>query len=85
MIAKVIKIGNSKGVRIPKHLLEESGVENEVEIEVKGNNIILRPSHEARKNWDAAFQSMSENEDDVLLDKEHLTNSTSWDKEEWDW
>ena len=85
MKAKVIKIGNSKGVRIPKHLLEESGVENEVEIEVKGNNIILRPSHEARKNWDAAFQSMSENEDDVLLDKEHLTNSTSWDKEEWDW
>jgi antitoxin MazE len=85
MKTKVIKIGNSKGIRIPRHILEESGLKSEVEIEVKENKIILKPSPSIRENWGLAFQKMSENKDDILLDKEYLDKSTSWDKEEWEW
>ncbi len=85
MTTKVIKIGNSKGIRIPKHILDESGLEDEVEIEVKNDRIILKPASKVRENWESAFQKMSKNGDDVLLDKEYLEYSNSWDNEEWEW
>jgi antitoxin MazE len=85
MKTKVIKIGNSKGVRIPRHILEQSGLKNEVEIEVKNNSIILKPTIRARKDWEIVFQEMAKNNDDILLDKESLEALTSWDKEEWEW
>jgi antitoxin MazE len=86
MTTKVIKIGNSKGIRIPKHILDKSGLKvEEFEIEVKDNKIILKPTTGIRENWDKEFQRMSENRDDILLDKEHLENSSSWDNEEWEW
>ena len=85
MKTKVIKIGNSKGVRIPRHILEQSGLKSEVEIEVKDKTIILKPTSKIREDWDNAFQKMSENNDDILLDQEYLENSTSWDNEEWEW
>ena len=85
MKTKVIKIGNSKGIRIPRHILEESGLENEVEIEVKDNKIILKPASKMREDWDSAFEKMAENKDDILLDKESLNSNNSWGKEEWIW
>jgi antitoxin MazE len=85
MKTKVIKIGNSKGIRIPRHILEQSGLENEVEIEVRDKKIILKPTTKPRENWDIAFQEMAKNNDDILLDKESIENLTSWDKEEWEW
>lgn len=85
MKTKVIRIGNSKGIRIPQQILIQSGLENEVEIEVKDKRIILKPTSKARENWESAFQRMSENKDDILLDKEYLANSFSWDNEEWEW
>lgn len=85
MKTKVIKIGNSKGVRIPRHILEQSGLKNEVEIEVKDNSIILKPTIRAREDWEIAFQEMAKNNDDILLNKESLGDLTSWDKEEWEW
>ncbi len=85
MKTKVIKIGNSKGVRIPRHMLEQSGLKSEVEIEVKDKTIILKPTSKIREDWENAFQKMSENNDDILLYQEYLENSTSWDNEEWEW
>ena len=85
MKTKVIKIGNSKGIRIPRHMLEQSGLKSEVEIEVKENRIIIKPTSKARDDWESAFLKMSENKDDILIDKEYLNNSTSWDNEEWEW
>jgi len=85
MKTKVIKIGNSKGIRIPRHILEQSGLKSEVEIEVKDKTIVLKPTSKIRENWESAFQRMSENNDDILLDKEYLEHSTSWDNEEWEW
>ena len=85
MKIKVIKIGNSKGIRIPRHMLEQSGLKSEVEIEVKDKTIVLKPTTKIREDWDNAFQKMSENKDDILLDEEYLKNSTSWENEEWEW
>lgn len=74
MITKVIKIGNSRGIRIPKSIIEQSGIKNEVELEVKENKIIIKSLSEVQKYWNSAFQKMSENNDDLLLDENNLSN-----------
>ncbi|VAX27518.1 hypothetical protein MNBD_IGNAVI01-1401 [hydrothermal vent metagenome] len=85
MIMKVVKIGNSRGIRIPKSIIDQSGIKNIVELEVKNDRIIIKPISEVRKNWDLAFQKMNENNEDVLLDQDLLINQSSWDNEEWTW
>ena len=79
---RIVKIGNSQGLRIPKTLLEQSGINSEVEIEVQGNHLIIRPVKQVRKGWKEAFIEMAEKKDDVLLDN---INITAWDKDEWQW
>jgi len=85
MITKIVKIGNSRGIRIPKSIIDQSGIKNEVELEVKNDKIIIKSLSEIRKNWDLAFQKMSENNDDLLLDENTLINQSSWDDTEWTW
>ena len=85
MITKVIKIGNSRGIRIPKSIIEQSNIENEVELEVKNGNIIIKSVHKKRDNWDKAFNLMSANKDDILLDEEYLDKQSTWDNDEWVW
>src|SRR5690606_39438090 len=78
MKTKIIKIGNSKGIRIPRHILEQSGLKNEVEIELKDKAIILKPVKKAREGWDEAFREMAKHKDDIWLDIESLDNLSSW-------
>jgi antitoxin MazE len=78
---RIVKIGNSQGIRIPKPLLEQSGIFTEVEIEVQADCLIIRPLLPARSGWDAAFATMSEHQDDSLLDEA----LTTWDQSEWSW
>lgn len=85
MKTQIIQIGNSKGVRIPKPLLEESGLKGEVEMILKDNEIVLRPIHEARESWDSAFKKMAQNKDDQLLDREEVESPSDWDDSEWTW
>ncbi|MGH9915196.1 MAG: AbrB/MazE/SpoVT family DNA-binding domain-containing protein [Pyrinomonadaceae bacterium] len=84
MQTRIVKIGNSKGIRIPKLLLELSNLSAEVELEAQDDRIIIRSVKQARKDWESAFLAMSERGDDVLLDKDLLTQ-TQWDKDEWRW
>lgn len=85
MKTKIIKIGNSRGIRIPKSIIDESGLQNEVELEIVNGKIVIKPISKNRKNWDSAFKEMGKNEDDALLDEEHLAIQSDWDKEEWEW
>ena len=86
MKTKVVKIGNSRGIRIPKSLIEESGLKSEVELEVYDGQIIIKSISKTRESWGASFKMMAKNEDDVLLDSEpSLTEQSKWDKEEWEW
>lgn len=83
MRARVIKIGNSQGLRIPKPILEQTGIVDEVEIEVEKNQIIIRPVKNVREGWDAAFKIMGEKGDDELIIDENISHS--WDEEQWQW
>ena len=85
MITKIVKIGNSRGIRIPKSIIEQSGIKNEVELQIKDDKIVIKSVSEVRNNWDSAFQNMSKNNDDQLLENEILFNQNSWDNEEWTW
>jgi antitoxin MazE len=82
MKAKIIRIGNSQGIRIPKPLLEQTGLSEDVEIEVRADELVIRPARSARAGWAVAFESMAEAGDDALF--EDLTES-EWDKDVWEW
>jgi antitoxin MazE len=83
MRARVIKIGNSQGLRIPKPILDQTGILDDVEIEVEENQIIIRPIKNVREGWDAAFKMMGEKGDDESIIDENISHS--WDEEEWQW
>ena len=84
MRARVIKIGNSQGIRIPKPILEQTGITEDVEIEVEKNQIIIRPISNPRVGWELAFKTMAEKDDDELIyGTENISHS--WDEEEWQW
>jgi antitoxin MazE len=85
MKTKLIRIGNSQGVRIPKPVIEEIGLSKEIEMILEDNQIILRSSEDARKNWDHSFEKMAENNDDHLLDQESVEKATHWGETEWTW
>jgi antitoxin MazE len=82
--AKIIKIGNSRGICIPKHFLEQTKLGDEVELEAHGNQIIIRPVTYPRQGWDEAFQAIAECGDDQLSGDD-LTGQIRWDQEEWEW
>ncbi len=85
MKTKVIRIGNSQGVRIPKTLIEESGITDEIEMILRDNEIVLRSAETTRKDWGVAFEKMAEQGDDGLLDQEVLEKPSNWDETEWTW
>lgn len=81
---RLIKIGNSQGLRIPKVMLEQLRLSDEVELEVQENQLVVRPLQTPRYNWDKQFQAMAADKDDELLD-EGVSSLTTWDEEEWEW
>jgi antitoxin MazE len=83
MKSRIVRIGNSQGIRIPKPVLEQAGLSDEVEIDVRGNTLVIRPARQPREGWDAAFRDMAARGDDALLDKD--LSSSKWDEEEWEW
>ena len=85
MRTKVIKIGNSRGIRIPKSIIHESGLDHEVELEIKNGQIIIRAVSSVRNSWDSAFKKMANKQDDILLDNDSFLSQSKWDDEEWEW
>ena len=83
MKTRIVRIGNSQGVRIPKPLLEQSGLGEEVELEVRADEIVIRAASRPRAGWEEAFRSMADAGDDELLDPDVV--SDPWVDEEWTW
>lgn len=81
---RIIKIGNSQGIRIPKVLLQQVGLHHEVEVEAQLGQLIIRPIAVVRQGWEQAFQEMAVQGDDHLLDPEPLV-LTEWETSEWAW
>lgn len=85
MKTKVIKIGNSQGVRLPKVLLCQIGVDKEVDLEVEKDRIVIKPIRSRRSGWREAFEKMAISKDDTLLDNDAALNQSEWDNTEWEW
>ena len=84
MRARVVRIGNSQGIRIPKPLLQQIGVGDDVDLQVEDNQIVIRPLSNPRAGWDQAFESMAESGDDALVIADEGLAHT-WDEDEWQW
>jgi antitoxin MazE len=84
MKTRIVRIGNSKGIRIPKPILEQTGLQGEVEILVDNNSLVIRPIKKPREGWAQAFQEMARRGQNVLLDPD-VPSLPSWDEEEWEW
>ncbi len=82
MKARIIQIGNSRGVRIPKVLLEQTRLTDDVQIEAQAGEIVIRSARAPRADWEAQFKRMAQRADDRMLDK---PTSTSFDETEWEW
>jgi antitoxin MazE len=80
--SKIVKIGNSRGIRIPRTLLEQAGLTDEIEMTVEGNQLIVQTAHQPRSDWAIRFAEMADKGDDQLLDE---AVSTQWDENEWIW
>lgn len=81
---KMVKIGNSQGIRIPKVLIDQLGLAADIELEVQDGHLIVRPAHQARVGWEEQFHLMAERGDDRLRDADSPMLS-AWDEEEWLW
>jgi antitoxin MazE len=84
MKAKVVRIGNSRGIRLPKTIIEQCGFHSAVDLHVHNGQLVVTPATRPRTGWDEAFRRMHERGEDQLLDEDgHRT--TEWDRTEWRW
>ena len=79
MHAKIIAIGTSKGIRLPKHLIQKYGFESIIEIDETDSGILLKPAKHSREGWAKQFAKyINENELIGFPDSD-------WDKDNWEW
>jgi antitoxin MazE len=81
---RIVRIGNSQGIRIPKVVLEQAGLKEMVELEVRKGQLVVRPVSRPRDGWEDQFRAMAEREDDAPVWDPGLSLS-SWDEREWKW
>ena len=82
MKTKIVRIGNSRGVRIPKPLLEQAGLENEVLLRVVEEGIVIESADQPRAGWAEAARVLRDRGEDGLLDE---VVPTAFDETEWVW
>ena len=82
MRVKVVRIGNSQGVRIPKGILDSCGIRDQVELSVEEGRLIMEPLRQVRQGWAEAAELMASRGHDGLLDPE---TSTEFDETNWEW
>ena len=82
MRAKLIPIGNSRGVRLPKPLIKEAGLQDEVDIHVRDGTVVISSTKNPRSGWEQAARLLHQREGDRLLDG---PVSTRFDETEWTW
>ncbi len=82
MKTKLVRIGNSRGVRIPKPLLQQAGLEDEVELRLVESGIIIRGIDSPRAGWSEAAAQIRARGEGELLDE---PTSSDFDETEWVW
>jgi antitoxin MazE len=79
---RIVRIGNSRGIRVPKAVLDEAQLPEEVELHAEPGRLVVRAARGTRHGWAEAAQAMRARGDDELLD---VPVSTRFDAEEWTW
>lgn len=79
--ARIVAIGNSQGIRIPKLLLEQAGLAGDVELRAEAGRILIAAARVARVGWADAAASLHARGEDGVLD----TATPAFDAEEWEW
>lgn len=82
MRGRLVQIGNSRGVRLPKPLLQEAGLTDEVEIRARKGAIVIARAGRPREGWAEAARELRERDEDRLLDE---PGGTRFDEKEWQW
>lgn len=82
MDARIVPIGNSRGVRLPKPLIEEAGLGERVSLRVVDGGVLIEPRPEARAGWAEAARQAHKRGDDIVVEPWPLTG---FDAEEWEW
>ena len=82
MKTTIVQIGNSKGLRIPKTILEQCRIGKDVILEVENDNIIIKPTkRQPRRDWGRYFRKMSKSNEDKLL----IDDKLDLDLGKWEW
>ena len=82
MKARIVRIGNSRGVRLPKPLIEQAGLGEEVELRVEEGAIVIQATTAPRAGWADAARRLAETEGGGLLDD---PTPTKFDATQWHW
>jgi antitoxin MazE len=81
MVLSLVRIGNSRGIRLPKNVIEECAIKDKVEALVRGGSITIRPLRKVRQGWGEQMKSMHERGEDRLLLPEGIDATPS----SWEW
>lgn len=81
MRSKIVRIGNSQGVRLPKLMIEQAGLAEEVELRVEAGQIVIAAPRKARAGWAEAAQRAHKAGHDRL----DVSGPTHFDQTEWEW
>ncbi len=79
---RIIRIGNSQGIRVPRTLLEQAELTEDVELQAQPGRLIVRAARRPRAGWAEAAQIMGERAHDQLLDQ---PTPTRFEEEDWTW
>ena len=79
--ARIVRVGNSRGIRIPKVVLDQLDIGPEVEMAVQSDGLVIRAARRTREGWSKRFSAMAVQRDDRLV----LESPSRWDKSEWQW
>lgn len=82
MKTRLVQIGNSRGIRLPKLVIEEAGITDKVDLQVRKGTIVIRALNTPRSGWELGARALRDASGDDLLDP---STPTSFDEEEWKW
>jgi antitoxin MazE len=80
--ARIVRIGNSRGIRVPKILLDQAQLPDEVELHAEPGRLVVQGARRPRMGWAEAARQMARQRHDDLLDE---PTATGFDRDEWEW
>jgi antitoxin MazE len=80
---RLVRIGNSQGIRIPRVVVEQTGLQGELELVIRDRQLVVRSTSRPRAGWEVRFREMAQRRDDRSLWPK--TALTSFDEKEWEW